>query len=57
MGFALVGLAAGSKAGVQGIMVYLVIERPVQSLAGLATLLAGLIIYGIARWRMARSPM
>jgi APA family basic amino acid/polyamine antiporter len=30
-------------------MYYLVIERPVQSLAGLATVLAGLVIYFISR--------
>lgn len=35
-------------------MGYLVIERPLQSFAGLATLLAGLVIYGISRRPGAR---
>jgi APA family basic amino acid/polyamine antiporter len=35
-------------------MVYLVLERPVQSLAGLATMLAGLAIYGISQTQALR---
>ena len=36
-------------------MIYLVIERPVQSLAGLTTLLIGLLIFGISARRNAHS--
>ena len=36
-------------------MIYLVVERPVQSLAGLATLLAGLLVYWLSSRLAPRS--